>query len=125
MKLLIIIDWLIHLQITACKYRSAANNWCKYFIEHRHFENASSASIKKYLSCKMSTLLVLPSYQKANCPLYYKKRMQKTPKKQLKLHISQGAFHFHVYSTSKLRRGTTCPRRTSFIKQINCQICRQ
>ena len=21
-------DWLIHLQITACKYRSAANNWC-------------------------------------------------------------------------------------------------
>ena len=40
-------DWLIHLQITACKYRSAANNWCKYFIEHPHFENASSASIKK------------------------------------------------------------------------------
>ena len=39
-------DWLIHLQITACKYRSAANNWCKYFIEHAHFENASSASIK-------------------------------------------------------------------------------
>ena len=30
-------DWLIHLQITACKYRSAANNWCKYFIEHTHF----------------------------------------------------------------------------------------
>ena len=25
----------------------AANNWCKYFIEHAHFENASSASIKK------------------------------------------------------------------------------
>ena len=43
-------DWLIHLQITACKYRSAANNWCKYFIEHAHFENASSASIKKYRS---------------------------------------------------------------------------
>ena len=40
-------DLLIHLQITACKYRSAANNWCKYFIEHAHFENASSASIKK------------------------------------------------------------------------------
>ena len=40
-------DWLIHLQITACKYRSAANNWCKYCIEHAHFENASSASIKK------------------------------------------------------------------------------
>ena len=39
-------DWLIHMQITACKYRSAANNWCKYFIEHAHFENASSASIK-------------------------------------------------------------------------------
>ena len=39
-------DWLIHLQITACKYRSAANNWCKYFIEHAHFENASSASKK-------------------------------------------------------------------------------
>ena len=37
-------DWLIHLQITACKYRSVANNWCKYFIEHAHFENASSAS---------------------------------------------------------------------------------
>ena len=49
-------DWLIHLQITACKYRSAANNWCKYFIEHAHFENASSASInKKYLSFKLST----------------------------------------------------------------------
>ena len=40
-------DWLIHRQITACKYRSAANNWCKYLIEHAHFENASSASIKK------------------------------------------------------------------------------
>ena len=40
-------DWLIHLQITACKYRSVANNRCKYFIEHAHFENASSASIKK------------------------------------------------------------------------------
>ena len=40
-------DWLIHLQITACKYRSAANNWCKYFIDHAHFENALSASIKK------------------------------------------------------------------------------
>ena len=63
-------DWLIHLQITACKYRSAANNWCKSFIEHAHFENASSAAIKKYLSFKLSTWLVLPSYQKANCPLY-------------------------------------------------------
>ena len=65
-------DWLIHLQITACKYRSAANNWCKYFTEHAHFENTSSASIfnKKYLSFKMSTWLVLPSYQKANCTLY-------------------------------------------------------
>ena len=40
-------DWLIHLQITACKYRSATNIWRKYFIEHAHFENASSASIKK------------------------------------------------------------------------------
>ena len=40
-------DWLIHLQITTRKHRSAANNWCKYFIEHAHFENASSASIKK------------------------------------------------------------------------------
>ena len=59
-------DWLIHLQITACKYRSAANNWCKYFIEHAHFENASSASIKKDLSFKMLIWLVLPSYQKAN-----------------------------------------------------------
>ena len=39
-------DWLIHLQITASKYQSAAINWCKYFIEHAHFENASSASIK-------------------------------------------------------------------------------
>ena len=44
-------DWLIiHLQVTACKYRSAANNWCKYLIEHAHFENASSASTKKYRS---------------------------------------------------------------------------
>ena len=41
-----ILKWLIHLQITACKFRSAANNWCKYFLEHAHFENASSASIK-------------------------------------------------------------------------------
>ena len=43
-------DWLIHLQITACKYRSTANNWCKYFTEHAHFEYDSSASIKKYRS---------------------------------------------------------------------------
>ena len=78
-------DWLIYLQITACKYRSAANNWCKYCIEHAHFKNTSSASIKKYLSFKMSTWLVLPSYEKANCLLYWKKRMQKTPKMQLKL----------------------------------------
>ena len=56
-------DWLIHLQITACKYRSAANNWCKYFIEHAHFENASSASIKIYLSFKMSIWLVLLSFR--------------------------------------------------------------
>ena len=34
-------DGLIHLQVTACKYRSATNNWCTYFIEHAHFENAS------------------------------------------------------------------------------------
>ena len=81
-------DWLIHLQITACKYRSAANNWCKYFTEHAHFENASSASIEKYLSFKMSTCLVLPSYQKANCPLYWKKRMQKTPKKATKVTLN-------------------------------------
>ena len=47
------------MQITACKYRSAANNWCKYFTEHAHFENASSASMKKYLSFKMSTWLEL------------------------------------------------------------------
>ena len=45
-------DWLIHLQITACKYRSAANNWCKYFIEHAHFENALSASIKNIFLSK-------------------------------------------------------------------------
>ena len=45
-------DWFIHLQITACKYRSAANNWCKYFIEHAHFENASSASIKNIFLSK-------------------------------------------------------------------------
>ena len=43
-------DGLIHLQATACKYRSATNNWCAYFIEHAHFENTSSASIKKYRS---------------------------------------------------------------------------
>ena len=45
-------DWLIHLQITACKYRSAAHNWCKYFIEHAHFENASSTSIKNIVLSK-------------------------------------------------------------------------
>ena len=45
-------DWLIHLQITACKYRSVANNWCKYFIEHAHFENVSSASIKNIFLSK-------------------------------------------------------------------------
>ena len=28
----------------------------------------------------MSTWLALPSYEKANCLLYWKKRMQKTPK---------------------------------------------
>ena len=37
--------------------------------------------------------------------------------------ILQGAFH--VYSTPKLRQGNTCSRRTSLIKQMNCQICRQ
>ena len=58
------LDWLIHLQITACKYRSAANNWCKYFIEHAYFENVSSASIKIYLSFKMSIWLVLSSFRK-------------------------------------------------------------
>ena len=26
---------------------AAVNNWYKYFIEHAHFENASSAAIKK------------------------------------------------------------------------------
>ena len=36
---------LIHLQITACKCRSAANNSCKYFIEHVNFKNNSSALI--------------------------------------------------------------------------------
>ena len=40
------------MQITACKYRSVANNWCKYFIEHAHFENASSASIKNIFLSK-------------------------------------------------------------------------
>ena len=30
---------------------------------------------------------------------------------------------FHVYSMLKLRQGRTCPRRTSLMKQINCQIC--
>ena len=57
-------DWLIHLQITACKYRSAAINWCKYFIELAYFENASPASIKKILSFTMSTWPVLPSFRK-------------------------------------------------------------
>ena len=73
-------DWLIHLQIIPCKYRSAANNWCKYCIEHACFENASSASIKKYLSFKMSTWLVLPSYQNANCPPYSEKDAENTKK---------------------------------------------
>ena len=41
-------DWLIHLQITACKYRLAANTWCKYFIEHTHFENASYMSMVRF-----------------------------------------------------------------------------
>ena len=64
-------DWLIHLQITACKYRSAANNWCKYCTEHAHFENASSASIKKYLSFKMSNGSFCRVIKKRiNCPLY-------------------------------------------------------
>ena len=45
-------DWLIHQQITACKYRSGANSWCKYFTEHAHFENASSASIKNIFLSK-------------------------------------------------------------------------
>ena len=45
-------DWSIYVQKTACKYRSATNNWCKYLdaIKHAHFENASSASIKKFRS---------------------------------------------------------------------------
>ena len=56
-------DWLIHLRITACKYRSAANNWCKYCIEHAYFENASSASIKKisfFLNVNMARFAELP-----------------------------------------------------------------
>ena len=44
-------DWLIHQQ-TACRYGSAANNWSKYFIEHAHFENASSVSIKNIFLSK-------------------------------------------------------------------------
>ena len=40
------------MQITACKYRSATNNWCKYFFEHAHFENASSAPIKNIVLSK-------------------------------------------------------------------------
>ena len=81
-------DWLIYLQITACKYRSAANNWCKYFIEHAHFKNASSASIKKYLSFKMSTWLVLPSYEKANCLLYWKKKDAENTKNATKVTLN-------------------------------------
>ena len=51
--------WLIHLQITACKYRSAANNWCKYCIEHAYFENALSASIKNFLNVNMARFVEL------------------------------------------------------------------
>ena len=42
-------DWLIHLQITVCKYRSAANNWCKYFIEHAHFIADTANTLLKML----------------------------------------------------------------------------
>ena len=64
-------DWLIYLQITACKYRSAANNWCKYFIEHAHFENASSASIEKYRSFFQNVNMArFAEFQKPHCPLY-------------------------------------------------------
>ena len=61
-------DWLIHLRITACKYRSAANNWGKYFIEHAHFENACFVSFninKKYLS-NYSYFQVMTSFVEAN-----------------------------------------------------------
>ena len=64
-------DWLIHLQITACKYRSAANNWCKYCTEHAHFENASSASIKKiFLSKCQHGSFCRVIRKRINCPLY-------------------------------------------------------
>ena len=59
-------DWLIHLQITACKYRSAANNWCKYFIEHAHFENASSASKCQHVYGSFCRVI----RKRINCPLY-------------------------------------------------------
>ena len=35
-----------------CYCRSAVNNWCKYFIEHAHFENSSLASIKNIFFSK-------------------------------------------------------------------------
>ena len=63
-------DWLIHLQITACKYRSAANNWCKYFIEHAQFENASSASIKNISFFQNVNMARFVEFQNVNCPLY-------------------------------------------------------
>ena len=63
-------DWLIYLQITACKYRSAAKNWCKYFIEHAHFVNASSASLKKISFFQNVNMAHFAEFQKAHCPLY-------------------------------------------------------
>ena len=64
-------DWLIHLQITACKYRSAADNWCKYCTEHAHFENASSALIKKiFLSKCQHGSFCRVIRKRINCPLY-------------------------------------------------------
>ena len=80
-------DWLIHLQITACKYRSAANNWCKYFIEHAHFENASSASIKKYLSFKNQNVNMARLAELSESELYIilEEKDAENTKKQLKL----------------------------------------
>ena len=63
-------DWLIHLQITACKYQSAANNWCKYFIEHAHFKNAFVSFNKKISFFQNVNMARFVEFQKVNSPLY-------------------------------------------------------
>ena len=59
--------------------------WCKYFIEHAHFENASSASIKKYLFFQNVNMARFAELSESELSTILEEKDAETPKKQLKL----------------------------------------